>query len=122
MNKFFTQFERPFEKGEINSGELIVEVAGYVPAQKQITNLLNAGRRLDEFRKGQFEFDFDEEVPEGYRDFTRDPNFDVVDASELSNALSKKRKELEALNEKRAQEALQASQEVAEEVSVESKS
>ena len=41
---------------ESNSGEIKVETAGYIPAQKRIENLINAGQRLKEFRESQFDF------------------------------------------------------------------
>lgn len=111
---FYTKYVRPEPVQEVNSGELLVEVAGYVPAKKQIENLLFAGKRLDEFRRNEYEFQEGEEIPPGYIDRTRTPNFDVVDAGTLTERFEKKKQEIDALNAKMAAEALQASKEEAE--------
>ena len=113
--KFFTKFDRPEPVKEVNSGELLVEVAGYVPAKKQIENLLFAGKRLDEFRRHEYEFQDGEEIPPGYIDRTRTPNFDVVDAGTLTERFEKKKQEIDKLNAEKAAEALlQAQEEEAE--------
>lgn len=113
--KFFTKFERPETVKEVNSGELLVEVAGYVPAKKQIENLLFAGKRLDEFRRHEYEFQEGEEIPPGYIDLTRTPNFDPVDAGTLTERFEKKKQEIDKLNAEKAAEALlQAQEEEAE--------
>lgn len=112
---FFTKFVRPEPVKEVNSGELLVEVAGYVPAKKQIENLLFAGKRLDEFRRNEYEFQEGEQVPPDYIDMTRTPNFDVVDAGTLTERFEKKKQEIDKLNAEKAAEALlQASEEKAE--------
>lgn len=111
---FYTKFVRPEPVKEVNSGELLVEVAGYVPAKKQIENLLFAGKRLDEFRRNEYEFQDGEVIPPGYIDRTRTPNFDVVDGSRLTELFEKKKQEIDKLNAEKASEALQASKEEAE--------
>ena len=88
---FSTKYDRPMSVGEVNSGELIVETAGYVSAQKQIEGMLYAGQRLDAFRRGEYEFGPDEPVPDDYYgDPTRMVGFDPADAQELAEALSAK--------------------------------
>ena len=47
---FQTRYNRQERPGEINSGENLVERAGYIPAKIQIENLINAGIRLKEHR------------------------------------------------------------------------
>lgn len=67
-------------KGEENDGELLVETAGYIPADVKIESMIDAGQRLVQFRSG-YEFEPDEEVPEDYLDNTRNPNYDLADAT-----------------------------------------
>lgn len=70
--------------GEDNDGEILVETAGYIPADRKIESMIDAGKRLMDFRAG-YEFQDDEDVPDDYIDPTRDPGFDLADASRLSN-------------------------------------
>lgn len=70
--------------GEENDGELLVETAGYVPADRKIESMIDAGRRLKDFRAG-YEFQDDEDVPDDYLDPTRDPGFDLADATRLTH-------------------------------------
>ena len=61
---FQTHYSRIPAPPEINSGEKLVETAGYITAQQRIEAILNAGQRLVEFRKEQFDFtgnEFDED-------------------------------------------------------------
>ena len=81
--KFDTKYERIPYDGEKNSGELLTEQAGYIPADVKILNMIEAGDRLRESRLG-YEFDDEKSVPDDYFDPTRDPNFDMADASALS--------------------------------------
>lgn len=80
--EFKTNYNRKPEPGEKNSGEKLVESAGYIPADRKIMDMINAGERLQAYRSG-YEFNEDE-VPDGYYDPTREPNFDMADASELA--------------------------------------
>ena len=68
--------------GEENDGEILVETAGYIPADRKIESMIDAGRRLLDFRAG-YEFQDGEEIPDDYLDPTRDPGFDLADASSL---------------------------------------
>lgn len=67
---------------EVNSGETLVETAGYISAQKRIENMILAGQRLVDYRKGQFDFP-DGQIDESFQDPTRSPNFDLADATQL---------------------------------------
>ena len=89
MAELIKRYGRPILPGESNDGPELVEKAGYIPAQVQIENLLNAGDRLNQSRLG-YEFDADEEVPDDYSDVTRSPNFDLSDASRIQNALTER--------------------------------
>lgn len=82
-HKIYTQFERPPDDAEVNTGESIVETAGYVPAERQIQSLIDAGVRLEDYRKG---CDFVDGVDTGENDPTREPGFDLADASAMSRA------------------------------------
>ena len=48
--------------GEENDGEILVETAGYIPADRKIESMIDAGRRLMDFRAG-YEFQDGEDVP-----------------------------------------------------------
>lgn len=81
--QFDTKYERKPYKGEVNSGEIITEQAGYEPAHVKIMNMIEAGERLHDFRTG-YEFEDEKSVPDDYFDPTRDPNFDLADATAMS--------------------------------------
>lgn len=68
---------------EINSGETLVEKAGYVSSQKRIESMILAGQRLVELRKAQYDFPQGMEIDETFHDPTRNLNFDLADASQL---------------------------------------
>lgn len=77
---FFTKYERPPRSGEINSGENKVETGSYRPTNKVIENMILAGKRLEVASAG-YEFQPGEVVPDDYSDPTRDPGYDLSDAS-----------------------------------------
>lgn len=92
---FYTQYRRPEKQPEVLGGEVLVEREGYVPAKEQIEGMFMAGRRLVAGR-GYFEFPPEGEIPEDYQDPTRDPNFDMADASQMTqNLLTKSAKGVE---------------------------
>jgi len=84
---YYTKDKRPEKKLEINNGDAIVETAGYRSAEVQISEMLNAGQRLVDYRKQRYEFGGDEVVPADYQDPTRRPGFDMADASMLDKAV-----------------------------------
>jgi len=101
---FLTKWNRPplakgEIKGEFNSGETIVERAGYMPPKIQIEAMINAGRRLNEARAEQFDFP-DGKIDDNFVDPTRDPNFDLADATRLSRTIKPVPKEPEPAPEK----------------------
>lgn len=71
--------ERVYEKVDSKSE---TEQAGYISPQNQIENMILAGRRLDEYRKEQYDFNSEEEIDEELYDPTRSGNFDLADASQ----------------------------------------
>jgi len=83
---FQTHLTHKSSPPEKNSGITIVERAGYISAQKRIENMILAGQRLVEYRKHQFDF-IGNEIDEDFEDPTRNPNFDMADASQLQLAL-----------------------------------
>ncbi|MEM4391963.1 MAG: hypothetical protein QXG67_04170 [Candidatus Nitrosotenuis sp.] len=92
--KFYTQFERP-EKVDVekNSGELLVEKGGYIPMKRQIEQFMSSGERLASARKVMslgYDFAPGENVDENYYDPTREPGFDLADASAIAKALQDK--------------------------------
>lgn len=82
--QFRTPYNRSPLQGEINSGELLVETAGYVSAQKRIESIMLAGQRLVEARREMFDYDADDDLEEDRYPVTRDPGFDLADASQIT--------------------------------------
>lgn len=104
--EFYTQFKRPKDAPEINTGEDICEKTGYVPANVIIENMIYAGQRLDLARSDMYDFKDEEDIDHDYIDPTRAPGFDLADASaigmQVSSKLSEQRKLFE--EEKRIRE------------------
>nr|WAE43501.1 MAG: hypothetical protein [Microviridae sp.] len=77
---FHSQFiNTPHASPEINSGELLVETAGYVSAERRITEMIAAGHRLSDYRKENYDTeDSDEDIPIFP---VRRPGFDMAEAS-----------------------------------------
>lgn len=88
--KFFDQFvNRPPADEEINSGEEIVEKAGYIPAEIQIMEMINAGERLGEFRKEKYDYEsLDDD--DGMMDPTRRKDFDLAEASQIGGMVNER--------------------------------
>lgn len=78
--EFFTKYRRPERAPEINNGEDLVEVGSFRPMSKVIESMIVAGQRL-EASVGGYEFDAEEVVDEVYFDPTREPGYDLADAS-----------------------------------------
>lgn len=105
-----THYMREERVGEIFSPETMTEQVGYLSAEKQVTRLIQAGVRLDDFRKEQYHFESEEQVTEGFFDPDLEPGYDLVDAKNdfdaamerISNAekarKSEKAKRAEAVN------------------------
>lgn len=72
-------FPKSYEK---HDETCITERAGYLTTKQRIENLMVAGQRLVNFRKQQFDFP-DGEIDHDFDDPTRNPNFDMSDASQL---------------------------------------
>lgn len=83
---FNTPYERRPSIGESNSGQSMTEKAGYVPANKLIESMIFAGQRLNEYRASQYDFP-DGTIDEDFSDPTRNPSFDLADATRISQEL-----------------------------------
>jgi hypothetical protein len=94
---FETHFSRSVFDDEVNEGKKIVETAGYVPAKKQIENLLLAGEKLVAYRKGMYDYEPDDDSDDDdFNDPTRVPGFDMADSSQLQSELEGRIKAQEA--------------------------
>lgn len=76
---FQTRYNRKKTPPEKNSGEILVETAGYISARQQIEALMNAGLRLSVARKELYDFP-DGEIINEVTDPTRVANYDMADA------------------------------------------
>lgn len=101
--KFYTQYDVPDKFEEKNSGEIIVESAGYVPSKVMIENMMFAGRALDEARMNSG-YDSDEEAIDNY-DPTTEPDYDIVDAHQDGLAVDQRLREQKEAAERSAKEA-----------------
>lgn len=76
---------------EVGGGEKLVDASGYVSAEEQILNMLNAGMRLDESRKEMYDtdedFGDDSDFDSVGFDPTRLPGVDPADISQLDRSL-----------------------------------
>lgn len=82
MPEVFDQFNPPPYEGAVMGGETLVEPEGYVPAEKQIENMLLAGERLIAGRRESYDFGPDENVPDDIDIRARRPNYDLADATQ----------------------------------------
>ena len=71
--------KRNYEKIDSSS---ITEQGGYIPPERQIQDMMNAGRRLQEYRMSQYDFASPDDIDESLSDPTRSANFDLADASQ----------------------------------------
>nr|QJB19841.1 MAG: hypothetical protein [Microvirus sp.] len=77
-------YNRIRQEDEINSGEILVETAGYINKKARIESMIRAGERLEAIRKG---YDTnDPELDDIAIDPTRSGDFDL---SDVGNAFDK---------------------------------
>lgn len=81
--RYNTVNNRPKTRGEINTAPSVTDRKGYIPAKSQIEGMMLAGQRLDAYRRTLYDFDYEDDIPDGYTDPTRAPGFDVIDAEQL---------------------------------------
>lgn len=101
MVEIMTNYLRPERRKEVGGGPRIVEASGYIPTKIQVENMLIAGQRLNEYRREQYDFSEGDSVPDDVvPDPTRDPQFDLADATRLGRdakaRLDEAKKEAEA--------------------------
>ena len=101
MVEIMTNYLRPDRRKEVGGGPRIVEASGYIPTKVQVENMLIAGQRLNEFRREQYDYSADDSRPDDIDpDPTRNPEFDLADATRLGRAaierLIQAKKEAEA--------------------------
>lgn len=102
----YDQYNRPPEAFEKVSDETITETAGYVPSDRQIEDMIIAGRRLNEARAQAFDFAPGEEDDGEFYDPTRSPGFDLADASRLVRNIAQKiKKQAKAESDEKNREA-----------------
>jgi len=82
---FHSIVRRPKSHGLSGFSPSKAESAGYIPPKIQIENMILAGKRLDDARKEQYDFGPDDKIDENFVDPTRNPNFDMADASALAD-------------------------------------
>jgi len=112
MRKIYKFGDLPPVLGEKNHGRNKVERAGYISAKRQIESMINAGQRLEAYRKENYHFKDDEELPD--EDIYSMPNdYDASDASQGEKRLKEvqkniqkqaKKKELKPLKDLKEQE------------------
>ena len=84
---FRTQWDYdPSDDKEDVSPDTQTEQAGYRTTQQIVEGMINAGDRLDSFRRDLYDLDYSEE--DGEIDPTRSPNFDLADASRIGQSVS----------------------------------
>ncbi len=88
MVKTYTKWRRPSPDPEINNGKKITETQSYVPPKTQIMNMILAGERLEADRMGRYDFETEKDIDPLFRDPTRDPMFDIAQASQLDRVAS----------------------------------
>lgn len=75
---------------EPGGGELMVETAGYVPADVRIREFIEAGIRLQEYRKEAYDFTAEEEIDFSEADPLRNKGVDIAEVSEMALGLSQR--------------------------------
>lgn len=98
-------------KGEINSGERLVDTSGFISRERRIKNLIRAGKRLDKLRQaGEFDVLPGEDEPEHFfAPRQRQKNYDLADMSADLKLVDEKIKGVK-MRQKEREEALKASQ------------
>lgn len=95
MPEVFDQFNPPPYDGAKMGGESLVEPEGYIPAEKQIANMLLAGERLIAGRREAYDFGPDEDVPDDIDIRTRRPGYDMADGTQDLLLVAQRLKEQE---------------------------
>jgi hypothetical protein len=91
--KFYTKWSRPVKIYSKSGGKRITETKSFIPAKQQIENMILAGQRLSAFRTGMYDFGPNDKIDYDYIDPTRNPNFDLADASRIKAEITAKMEE-----------------------------
>lgn len=91
MRNIYTPDKRPPEDHEVNSGQILVETAGYVPAEVRIREMIDAGQRLKEAREDAYDFRDGESVPDDYINPLHDRGIDPVELNAAISGMARKR-------------------------------
>ena len=100
--------KRNYEKIDSKS---ITEQSGYIPPDRQIQDMMNAGRRLQEYRMSQYDFASPDDIDESLSDPTRSANFDLADATQMAMSADEAIKKAELAAAQEAKIASQTAQE-----------
>ncbi len=68
-----------------SADETKTERAGFVPMEKRIQSIINAGQKLDASRRAQYHYGEGEAIHANYADFAPDTNLDITDISGIIN-------------------------------------
>lgn len=119
INKIQRYCDYPNATLEKNGGKRITRSSGYVPINKQIEMLEDAGKAMEDFREGSYDYQ-DEDVIQFTIDPTRAPNFDHADASEYKRKAEDyiKQQEIKANFKRRNLERAKRASEYASKVSM----
>lgn len=85
------KFRDPYKfviDGEKNSQETFVEIGGYRTVKQMIEEFVVSGKRLEEARADQYDYDDDVDVDDAEFDPTREKGFDLADASNIVSELA----------------------------------
>lgn len=97
---FSTHYNRPPDfasPGEFNSGEVITNPTGYLPAERRIRDMFTAGHLLNAYRdfesRSYYDAEFETNPDDIPLDPTRSKSFDATDAQRYVEYLASKRDE-----------------------------
>ncbi len=68
-----------------NADETKTERAGFVPMEKRIQSIINAGQKLDASRRAQYHYGEGEPIHDNFADFAPDTNLDITDIPGVVN-------------------------------------
>ncbi len=76
---------RPVLQEFHNSEHTKTERAGFVPMEKRIKAIINAGQKLDKARREQYHYGEGEEINDSHTNFITDTNLDISDIGDIVN-------------------------------------
>ena len=93
MVEIFSKYVRPKINDEPGGGKSLIEKGSHIPVMQQVRDMIAAGEKLGDYRKGAFDFDAGEEVPKDVLpDPTRSSNFDLADATRIIEEIAEAQK------------------------------